>query len=142
MLKKFLLVVTALLSAQGMILAQGPGMPNNGYNWNMGNYNQENYLKGWYLYWPAEALLQPRRPMPYPWWPAHANNVIPIQPGIDGAEEVVPGNPRTVPGPLTIPQETPSLPPVPGNKTSYYPANRAVQPVSYPQSIPSYWYNR
>ena len=108
-------------------------------------YGEDNYLKGWYLYWPSEALKQPRMPMPYPYWPSQAAGPQkqPSQP--TGTPEVSPPAPTNQPpSPLYLPRDTQSLPALPGPMSWGQPYPMPFQPVSYPyyNPAPGYWYGR
>jgi hypothetical protein len=144
-MQRFMLLgLLSLLALQSNIYAQAPvTSKTTTLSANLGNYNEECYLKGWYLYWPAEALQQPRLPLPYPWWPAQARRGVPAQQGNPAPAEESPRPGANIPpGQLPLPTENQALPPLPKSSSSYYPGNRPVVPVSYPQVVPSYWYGR
>src|SRR4029077_15568467 len=101
------LMLLALVLLPGRLLAQdaSPGKVSVGTKIELGKKPLP--YKGWYLYWPMEALKQPRQPMPYPWWPSQ-NAGIPSP---------VPSNPPPTnsgaPGAPHVPNDTQGLPPLP-----------------------------
>jgi hypothetical protein len=117
------LIVLAVLAVAGSAQAQQPAPTpqsvNVGGNVTLG---YKDFCKGWYLYWPAEALTRPRLPMPFPYWPQQA-----------AAQPTPPPSPP--PAPL-------QLPPLSGTSWAPNPYTPPFQPVSYPVSVPGYWYPR
>jgi hypothetical protein len=110
------------------------------------NIGGESSCKGWFLYWPAEALAQPRMAMAYPFWPSQANQ--PIGPVAPNPLMPPPDKPTTLPSPLDLPTEPQSVPRLPGlqgvmwrPEAPYYHATQ-VQPVTYTGTAPAYWYGR
>jgi hypothetical protein len=102
--------------------------------------------KGWFLYWPAEALAQPRVPMAYPYWPTQANQ--PNMTNVPNPLMPPPAKPTTLPSPLDLPRDPQSLPRLPGlqgvswqSDTPYHPV-MPMRPVGYTGEAPSYWYGR
>lgn len=91
----------------------------------------DTYLKGWYLYWPDYALATPRLPIPYPYWPQQPAAIppAPLLPSLPAPEQI-----NTPPSPQ---------PRSPGS-TSWGPglAGNPLQPVSYPVTVPSYWWQQ
>lgn len=73
----------------------------------------------WYTYWPYQAYFQVPAPIggyPFPWWTSPKPPPVPVSPGI---------------------------PPAAVQGSSYKPETPApVQPASYYQPAPSYWYGR
>jgi len=105
------------------------------------------FYKGWYLYWPADALSRPRMPMPFPYWPQQGGSAQTPQPTPNLSAPPGAGS-GAPPGPLQLPRDNPalpSLPPLPGTSwgPGYYPTP-PFQPVSYPvyAPMPGYWYYR
>lgn len=140
------LVLLLALNMPALLSAQQPPPGPGHFSYNTMSYNgqQTNSVrKGWYLYWPAEALKQPRLPMPYPWWPAQAAAPQNPPPG-PGAPlgGNPPAPPATPPSPLHLPRDTQSLPALPGPMSWAPPNAMPFQPVSYPYPAPSYWYGR
>ncbi len=147
---RWLCTVLSLLALAAGIQAQqpttSPGQVNVGIKTDLG---KKDFYKGWYLYWPAEALSRPRMPMPFPYWPQQGAAQTPQPtPNLSAPPGPAPGAP---PGPLQFPRENPglpALPPVPGSTSwapGYYGA-QPFQPVSYPYPAyvptPGYWYYR
>jgi hypothetical protein len=94
-------------------------------------------VRGWYLFWPADALTKPRMPLPYPWWPQQPAAAEAAPPTLNLP---APG-PELPPSALQLPRDN-AKPPVPG-ATSWAPGNPAnpFQPVSYPVYVPGYWWH-
>jgi hypothetical protein len=150
-----LVAVISLLALPRMVWAQyprggpGPEGPGNGKGDNgitISLGKKPPIYKGWYLYWPMEALKQPRQPMPYPWWPqqnAALSPPAPVQNPPSSGPSFSPGNNSPSPAPLHLPNDTQRLPALPGMSSmdpSYYPV--PVAPVGYSAPAPSYWYGR
>jgi hypothetical protein len=75
----------------------------------------------WYLYWPLEAHFGPPAPTGYPFWPS--NMTLPPNGGH--------GHAMPPPG-MMPPMQNPPVPMQQGN----------VQPVSYRNPLPNYWYSK
>ncbi len=129
------LTLLALLTLAGGVQAQQPS--NAPIQVHVGakvDLGKKDYLKGWYLFWPDYALMQPRLPMPYPWWPQQAAPAVPALP--PAATPPAP-EPVAPPAPLQLPGTNSG----PGS-TSWGPgyAPNPLQPVSYPVYVPAYWW--
>jgi hypothetical protein len=139
---RYCFVVLLALTLTPALRAQGPG-PQKMSVGGTYTYGEDNYLKGWYLYWPSEALKQPRVPMPFPYWPRESAGAQkgPSQPA--GPADVTPTTPAQPPSPLYLPRDTQSLPALPGPMSWGQPYPMPFQPVSYPYyAVPTYWYGR
>jgi len=138
----FLVMVLAILLTPSLKAQtqQGTGS----YSGNLSVGGAPTYPKGWFLYWPAEAMKQPRLPMPYPWWPNQAAppqspRTDPVPPPSDAPNS----NPGQPPAQFHLPRDTQSLPALPGPVSWGQPYGMPFQPVSYPYSAPpAYWYGR
>jgi hypothetical protein len=124
----------------------GPGHDSGDHTLTLNLGKKPPIYKGWYLYWPVEALKQPRLPMPYPWWPqqsaalaAPAPALTPTPPG----PLFPPTNNPPSPAPIHLPNDTQRLPALPGVSSWGTPYNPdPVAPVGYSAPAPSYWYGR
>lgn len=125
---RYIPVSLLALTLTPSLRAQDPQHVSKNYSYSSG---ESTIRKGWYLYWPEQALLEPRQPMPYPWWPTQQGS-----PAVPPAEQVPP--------PSRSPASTQLLPPPP----QYLPRDSKplpVQPVSYSMpsyTAPAYWYGR
>ncbi len=131
-----LLILLVVLGLTPCVYADsGPVSMNSQYNYSSAH---DNVKRGWWLYWPAEALAQPRLPMPYPWWPNQQ-----AAPPIPPSEQATPPRDRpaqaTPPPALFLPRDPQSLPALPG-PTGWAPHPQSFQPVSC--TTPGYWFPR
>jgi hypothetical protein len=141
---RYLVVLALAVNLTPSLRAQNPDQArvSKGVSYSSGQNCEK---KGWYLYWPEQALMQPRLPMPYPWWPNQQG-----APAIPPAEQSVPSGRPAVPqagpsAPLFLPRDTQGLPALPGPMSQGQPFAPPVQPVSfyYPSyAAPGYWYGR
>jgi hypothetical protein len=134
--------LVGLVLAPALTLAQDPAPVKNGVSTQVNIGNGSTHYKGWYLYWPVDALKQPRMPLPYPWWPAQANGAghetpLPPPPAYN-----LPANGTPAPlSPLYLPRDSQNLPTLP--QSSWVPGSASpFQPVAYPSQVPAYWYGR